>query len=90
MNSTERVLTALKRKIPDRVPTFELVIDSKVIDAIIPGADLSDFVDNPELVRGIIEKAVDYYSELGKLSAKLGAEIAFIKQLHLKEYGKYQ
>ncbi len=185
MNSRERVFTALEGKIPDRVPTFELAIDSKVRDAIIPGADLFDFVekmgldaiavrpdmkrekidenvfkdetglilkrttqdylettntvikneadlkkfefpdpyapdrlnslkkavdrfkgkvaiisflrdgwseardlhgfseslidfvDNPELIRGIIEKAVDYYSELGKLSAKLGAEIAF-------------
>ena len=185
MNSRDRVLTALERKIPDRVPTFEVAIDSQVIDAILPGADLLDFVDtmeldavavrpnvdrtkieedvfqdergvivrrttqdylepvntviknekdlrrfefpdphashrlenlkkaiarfkgrvpviaflrdgwseardlhgfaeslsdlidNPGLVRGIIEKAVDYYSELGRLAAELGAEIAF-------------
>lgn len=185
MNSRDRVLTALERKIPDRVPTFEVAIDSQVIDAILPGAELLDFVDtmeldavavrpnvdrtkieedvfqdergvivrrttqdylepintvikneqdlrrfefpdpyashrfenlkkaiarfngrvpviaflrdgwseardlhgfaeslsdlidNPGLVRGIIEKAVDYYSELGRLAAELGAEIAF-------------
>lgn len=185
MNSRERVLAALQRKTPDRVPTFEFVIDSQVMDAILPRADLFEFVDamgldaiavrpnirkeqieedvfrdergvvvrrttqdylepvntvirneedlrrfefpdphashrldglsraverfkgrlpviaflrdgwseardlhgfaeslvdlhdNPRLVRGIVEKAVDYYSELGRLAAKLGAEIAF-------------
>lgn len=184
MNSQQRVLTALERKTPDRVPTFELVIDSQVMRAIVAGADLADFVeamgldaiavrpdmkreqleeglfrderglllrrttqdylepvstvintlddlrrfefpdphaahrfeslkkavrrfegrvpviaflrdgwsevrdlhgfsqslvdlyDNPELIRGIIEKAVDYYGELGKLAAGLGARIA--------------
>jgi len=38
---------------------------------------LMDLIDNPGLVRGIIEKAVDYYSELGKIAAKIGADIAF-------------
>ncbi len=45
MLSRERVVSVLARKIPDRVPTFEFLIDSKVIDAIIPGADLYDFVE---------------------------------------------
>jgi len=174
----------LERKIPDRVPTFELAIDSQVIDSIIAGADIYDFVekfgldaivtkpdnkkveiekntfkdergsilkkgkedyliptnivikdekdlkrfefpdikaphrfssmkrvierfksriaivvnlrdgfsearilhgfeqtlidlvDRPSLIRGIVEKAVDYYSELGKIAAKMGVEIA--------------
>ena len=39
------MLAAIQRKVPDRVPTFELVIDSQVIDAIVPGADLFDFID---------------------------------------------
>lgn len=38
---------------------------------------LIDLFDRSKLVRGIIEKAVDYYSELGRLSAKLGADLAF-------------
>ena len=38
---------------------------------------LINLIDNPRLIKGIIEKAVEYYSELGKLSAKFGAEIAF-------------
>ena len=185
MNSKNRVLKALSRGIPDRVPTFEFGIDSSVIDAIIPGADIYDFIekkdldaiavrpnfireqidentckdekglilkrttqdyfepintvinnekdlkkfefpdpyssgrfkdlkkaikifskekaiiaflregwseardlhgfsqtlmdlyDRPELIKNIIEKSVDYYSELGRIAAKLGAEIAF-------------
>ena len=38
---------------------------------------LIDLIDNPVLIKGIIEKAVEYYAELGKISAKLGADIAF-------------
>ena len=49
MNSRERVITALERKIPDRVPTFEIIIDENVIKKIIPGADLYDFVEKMEL-----------------------------------------
>ena len=185
MDSRSRMLAVLDRKIPDRVPTFEFLIDSQVINALSPGADLYDFVekmgldavavrpdmrreqiskdvfrtetgsivqrttqdylevtntvidseedlrkfefpdpyadhrlsslkraverfkpkgiavvaflrdgwsesrdlhgfaqslidliDNPQLIRGIIEKAVDYYSELGRLAAQAGVEIA--------------
>jgi uroporphyrinogen decarboxylase len=45
MNSPERVIAALERKIPDRLPTFEWLIDSGVINALCPGADLFDFVE---------------------------------------------
>ncbi len=45
MNSKEIVICALERKIPDRVPTFELAIDSHVINAILPGADIFDFTE---------------------------------------------
>jgi len=185
MNSVNRMVTVLERKVPDRIPHFEFAFDSEIIDKIFPGANLLDFaekigwdaiavrpnikkeqidentfkdekglilkktsqdylepvnkvikdekdlkkfefpdpyescrfqdlqkaikrfkgekaiiaflrdgwaeardlhgfaetlmdlIDNPKLISGIIEKAVDYYSELGKISAKLGAEIAF-------------
>jgi len=185
MNSVERMIAVLERKVPDRIPHFEFAFDSEVINKIFPDSDLLDFaekiewdaiairpdikkekidentfkderslilkrttqdylepisqvikndkdlkkfefpdpyapyrlnslkkainrfkgkiaiisflrdgwseardlhgfsetlidlIDNPKLVRGIIEKAVDYYSELGKISAKLGADIAF-------------
>ena len=37
MNSFERVMTALERKEPDRVPLFDPIIDPKVIEGIKPG-----------------------------------------------------
>ena len=67
MNSRDRVFAALQCKIPDRVPTFELVIDSQVIDAIVPGADLLELVDRmgldavvvrPDMKRTEVEKDV--------------------------------
>jgi uroporphyrinogen decarboxylase len=38
MNSYERVMTAMKRQRPDRVPLVEFVIDPKVYKALLPGA----------------------------------------------------
>lgn len=207
MNSRERVLKAFERKIPDRVPHFELLIDSQVINSLVPNGDIFDFVeimeldaivvrptfekrkmednlfidekgqiilkgetqdyfelqnrviknkkdldkfefpdpysehrlknlkkaverfknkkaiviflregwaeardlhgfeetlmdlvDNPDLIKGIIEKSVDYYSELGRISAEIGADIAlsgddisgvngmFMSPRHFKEF----
>lgn len=185
MNSLQRVITALERKIPDRVPHFEFEISSYVINKIIPGGDiydltekldldaisprvnqkrqkidentykderglivkkttqdylepintvirresdlkkfefpdpyaphrlqglgkaiekfkgkkaivsflrdgwsevrdlhgfansLIDILDNPKLIKAILDKAVEYYTELAKISANMGAEIAF-------------
>ena len=45
MNSRDRVIKAFERKIPVRVPHFELLIDSQVMNDIVPGSDLFDFVD---------------------------------------------
>jgi uroporphyrinogen decarboxylase len=49
MNSRERVAAALERRRPDRVPHFEFVTDSLVMNAIRPGADLLDFTDYMDL-----------------------------------------
>lgn len=45
MNSRERVIAALERKEPDRVPLFECVFDEGVMDALLPGCDYYAFVD---------------------------------------------
>ncbi len=45
MNSRERVIAALERRVPDQVPYFECVIDPKVIEALLPGADYFQFND---------------------------------------------
>lgn len=43
MNSRERVIAALERREPDRVPFFECVIDHHVMEALLPGADYYEF-----------------------------------------------
>jgi uroporphyrinogen decarboxylase len=49
MNSYERFLSALNGQMPDRVPIFELYIHPKIIDSLIPGADLPQFAREMEL-----------------------------------------
>lgn len=43
MTSAERVMRALRREEPDRVPHFEWIIDRKVREAIIPGCSMEEF-----------------------------------------------
>ncbi len=45
MNSLERVAAALERRVPDRVPYFECVIDHRVMHALLPGCDYFRFND---------------------------------------------
>ncbi len=45
MNSLERVVAALERRVPDRVPYFECVIDERVQQALLPGCDYFQFND---------------------------------------------
>lgn len=46
MNSIERVLCVLQRKVPDRVPHFEWMVDHKVREALCPEAkDALEFYD---------------------------------------------
>jgi len=46
MNSRERVITALRRGQPDKVPVVEFVVDPKVAKAAVPGCrDVADCMD---------------------------------------------
>jgi uroporphyrinogen decarboxylase len=45
VNSRERVIAALERRQPDRVPFFECVIDERVMEALLPGCDYHRFND---------------------------------------------
>jgi uroporphyrinogen decarboxylase len=45
MKPIERILTAIGRSEPDRVPIFELMIDPRVIQGILPGGSYSDLVE---------------------------------------------
>ncbi|MGQ9730925.1 MAG: uroporphyrinogen decarboxylase family protein [Candidatus Zipacnadales bacterium] len=45
MTSRERVVAALERREPDRVPLFEPIIDPKVIQGILPGGTYEELND---------------------------------------------
>ena len=49
MNSRERVIAALERREPDRVPVVEWVIDPRVMEGIFPGCTYLEFVEWMEL-----------------------------------------
>jgi uroporphyrinogen decarboxylase len=50
MNSRERVLAALRRTEPDRVPVLEILIDEKVARATAPGCrDMADCMDRLDM-----------------------------------------
>ena len=44
-----RVMTALHRGQPDRIPSFEWEIDEKIIQALTPGGDIYDFIEWADL-----------------------------------------
>ncbi|MBM3891491.1 MAG: hypothetical protein FJ388_20455 [Verrucomicrobia bacterium] len=45
MTSRERIFCALERRVPDRVPLYEAVVDEKVMQALLPGCDYVAFND---------------------------------------------
>ena len=49
MNGKERILCALKREIPDRVPVFEWYVDAGVGKALVGSGDILDIVDALDL-----------------------------------------
>ncbi len=61
MNSEERVIKALRREEIDRVPTFEWIIDKKVINAILPGKTQEEFIYEMNIDGIVVE--VDYIKE---------------------------
>lgn len=49
LTNLERMMKAVHRQEPDMVPTFELDIDERVIEALKPGASYEDFVEYMDL-----------------------------------------
>ena len=45
LTSRDRVMKAINRQEPDRVPTFEIIINQKVINAIKTGSSYVDFCE---------------------------------------------
>lgn len=49
MNSLERVIKTLKREETDRIPSFEWIIDKRVITEMAPGLSYPDFCEEMDL-----------------------------------------
>jgi len=49
VNARERFLAVLAGEMPDRVPTFEILIHPRVIEALCPGADYARFVEEMDI-----------------------------------------
>ncbi|MCP4141833.1 MAG: hypothetical protein GY755_16420 [Chloroflexi bacterium] len=49
MNGRERVLAAIQRKVPDRIPTFEWDIDPGLVSSMTGGGTYDDFVEKFDL-----------------------------------------
>ena len=80
MTSYERVMTALKRGQPDRVPIVEFVIDPKVQRAILPSArdfgDVADFLDLDNVGCGAVFQRVCTQERVGGRRRPEGARFA--------------
>lgn len=66
MNSYDRVFSALKLEIPDRVPVFECSLASNIIEALVPGGTLEDVVDACDLDAVCHREAYRYEKVDGK------------------------
>jgi uroporphyrinogen decarboxylase len=62
MTGVERIIKALKREEPDRVPHMELGVDRKVSEALLPGASYKDFVEKMGLDGNVIFDKVASWS----------------------------
>ena len=47
--NAQRVFRAMERKEPDRVPHFEIILDPKVRNAILPGASYEEFIEHMDI-----------------------------------------
>ncbi len=58
----ERVFRALERKEPDMIPHFELYVDPKVVNAILPGASHEEFAEHMDW-DALIHFEIDFIKE---------------------------
>ena len=47
--NAKRVFRTMERKEPDRVPHFEIILDPKVRNAILPGASYEEFIEHMDI-----------------------------------------
>lgn len=60
--NAERVFRTLERKEADRVPHFEIIIDPKIINDILPGASYEEFIEHMD-VDALVNHERDFLKE---------------------------
>ena len=63
MNARERFLAVLDGELPDRVPTFEIIIHPSITQALCPGCDYADFVEAMDIEGAITGTPSSLYSK---------------------------
>ncbi|HEY83255.1 MAG TPA: hypothetical protein G4O01_08240 [Dehalococcoidia bacterium] len=81
LSNLERMLTAIRREEPDAIPTFEIDIDERVIEAIKPGASYEDFCEYMDLDAVCYhETRTDQYQVIDKAKGIVRDQWGAIKQ----------
>lgn len=81
MTNLERVLKTLKHQQPDVVPTFEINIDLKVRDGLLPGASYEEFVEYMDLDAAVYyDWAYDRYEVLDETRGVIRDKFGIIKK----------
>ncbi len=81
LTNLERVMKAVHRQEPDVVPTFEIDIDERVIDALKPGASYEDFIEYMDIDAVCYhETRTDSYEVLDKAKRIVRDQWGAIKQ----------
>ncbi|MFC1886449.1 uroporphyrinogen decarboxylase family protein [Thermodesulfobacteriota bacterium] len=62
MTGVERILKALNREEPDRVPHMELGVDKKIREALVPGGSYKDFIEKMDIDGNLIFDKVSAWS----------------------------
>ena len=81
LTNVERMLQAINRQEPDRIPTFEIDIDERVIEAIKPGLSYEDFCEYMDLDAVCYhEMKADQYEVIDKAKGIVRDQWGAIKQ----------
>jgi len=81
LTNVERVLKAINLQEPDTVPTFEIDIDQRVIDAITHGLSYEDFCEHMDLDAVCYhEMRTDHYEVIDKAKGVVRDQWGAIKQ----------
>jgi len=81
LTNLERVMKAVHRQEPDVVPTFEIDIDERVINALKPGASYEDFIEYMDIDAVCYhETRTDSYEVLDKAKRIVRDQWGAIKQ----------